>query len=172
MDLDIIDFFLGHNGQKKKKDIFGLLIMLHYLPRKKKCNWQDKFCVRFKNAKKSCNSLSIHVDWFSKPICAHISSSIIQRQSVFFFFLYQIVFLVRPKTSSKKAHKNVSFCSFRSWVIHVSSQKTLSSLLQHLSTLKFLASARRSKMRSNLDENVSLSTSFFNCFFDFMRKKF
>lgn len=27
-------------------------------------------------------------------------------------------------------------------------------------------------MRSNLDENVSLSTPFFNCFFDFMRKKF
>ena len=72
---------------------------------------------------------------------------------------------------TKKAHKKC-FSSFRSWVIHVSSQKTLSSLLQHLGTLNFLASDRRSEMRSNLDENVSLSTPFFNCFFDFMRKKF
>mgnify|MGYP003471427714 CR=1 FL=1 len=91
-----------------------------------------------------------------------------------------------PKTISLLAMSNSSFCaSLKTKKAHKKClapsvhesfmcrhKKTLSSLLQHLGTLNFLASDRRSKMRSNLDENVSLSTPFFNCFFDFMRKKF
>lgn len=115
MDLDIIDFFWVTTVKKKIFLDFADKVTIITRHRRKIIKWKNKL----RNQKKinwdlwartavkniSCNSSSIRflIGWLSKPICAHISCTIIQRQSVFVFLPYQIVpFVVRPKKLERR----------------------------------------------------------------------